>query len=98
MIALVYSLAGSVLCLSGMVFCRRIVDERHLWLASVCGAILHNIGQLLVAILIIGIGVVVYLPFLLVAGCLAGAFADYCAQLMINRLRSGQTSAGMYCQ
>ena len=86
MMALLYSLAGSVLCLAGMLLLKRIIDENHIWISSVFGAVLHNIGHILVAVLILGGGVFVYLPFLLVSGCLAGAFTGGCAQLVIHRL------------
>ena len=44
--ALIYSFSGSVLCLLGMLLLRRVIDEKHLWLASVFGAVLHNTGHL----------------------------------------------------
>lgn len=55
MIALLYSFFGSVLCLIGMLLLKRIIDEKHIWIASVFGAILHNIGQIAVAAVINGI-------------------------------------------
>lgn len=87
MMALLYSFAGSVLCLAGMLLLKRIIDEKHIWIASVFGAVLHNIGQMTVAVLILGFGVLAYLPFLLVSGCLAGAFTGGCAQIVIKRIK-----------
>lgn len=86
MTAFLYSLAGSVLCLAGMLLLKRIIEETHIWIGSVFGAVLHNIGQITVAVLLLGTGVLVYLPFLLVSGCLAGAFTGICAQLVLKRL------------
>lgn len=86
MMAFLYSLAGSVICLAGMLLLKKVIDEKHIWIGSVFGAVLHNIGQILVAVLILGASVIVYLPFLLVSGCLAGAFTGVCAQLVIHRL------------
>lgn len=86
MMALAYSFAGSVLCLFGMLLLKRIIDEKHIWISSVFGAVLHNIGQITVASLVMGKGVFVYFPFLLVSGCLAGAFTGVCAQLIIKRV------------
>ena len=83
--ALAYSFAGSILCLAGMLLLKKIIDKNHIWLASVFGAILHNIGQMLIAILVMGTGILVYLPFLLVSGCLAGAFTGGCAQIVVKR-------------
>ena len=84
--ALLYSFAGSFLCLTGMLFLRRIIDEKHIWICSIFGAVLHNIGQITVAVILLGVSTLVYLPFLLVSGCLAGAFTGICAQLVIQRM------------
>ena len=35
MMALAYSFAGSVLCLAGMLLLRKIIDKKHIWIASV---------------------------------------------------------------
>ena len=85
--ALAYSFAGSMLCLFGMIMLKRIIDKRHIWISSVFGAVFHNIGQIAVAVMIMGLEVIVYLPFLIVSGCLAGAFTGVCAQLVIHRMR-----------
>lgn len=83
--ALAYSFAGSFLCLAGMLGLRKIIDMGHIWISSIFGAILHNIGQISIAVLVMGKGILVYFPFLLVSGCLAGAFTGICAQLIIRR-------------
>lgn len=88
MMALLYSLSGSILCLAGMLILKRIIDEKHIWIASVFGAVLHNIGQIAVAVAIMGFGVLAYLPFLLVSGCLAGAFTGGCAQMVTQRIKA----------
>lgn len=85
MSALIYSLAGSALCILGMLAVRRILTGRYLWLSSVIGAILHNTGQMIAALLIAGHSALVYYPFLLVSGCLTGAFTGICAQLILRR-------------
>lgn len=85
--ALLYSACGSLLCLTGMLLLKRIIDEKHLWVASVCGAVLHNTGQMAAALLVTQTpSLLWYFPFLLVAGCLAGLFTGVCAQLLLPRL------------
>lgn len=85
--AIFYSLAGGMLCLLGMLLLKRIIPENHLWICSVLGAALHNVGQILAAFLIMGMAsVFMYLPFLLVSGCVAGALTGLCAQLLVKRL------------
>lgn len=91
MMALFYSLAGGLLCLVGMLLFKRVLSHKHIWLCSVFGAVFHNIGQITVACLIAGIGMLVYLPFLLLSGCLAGAFTGGCAQLVVQRISGQET-------
>lgn len=86
--ALLYSACGSFLCLLGMIFFKRIIDEKHLWIASVFGALLHNTGQMAAALLVTQTpSLLFYYPFLVVAGCLAGAFTGLCAQAIMPRLK-----------
>ncbi len=84
--ALLYSAAGSLLCLCGMLLLKKIVDEKHLWMASVLGAVLHNTGQMAAALIVMRTPqLIAYYPFLLVSGCLAGAFTGLCAQFITLR-------------
>ena len=85
--ALIYSASGALLCLAGMLILRRWIDEKHLWMASVFGAVLHNTGQMAAALLMLQTPqLMLYYPFLLVSGCLSGAFTGIAAQLVSNRL------------
>ena len=85
--ALIYSFSGSVLCLLGMLLLRRVIDEKHIWLASDFGAVLHNTGQIIAALIVLQTpSVIAYYPFLIVSGCLAGAFTGLAAQLVTARL------------
>jgi heptaprenyl diphosphate synthase len=87
-ISLIYSLAGGLLCLSGMLALRRFTDEKRIWVCSVFGAALHNIGQITAAVIITGtIEVLAYLPVLLISGCAAGLFTGLCAQVVTPVLR-----------
>lgn len=86
--ALLYSAAGAMTCLCGMLLLRRVLPEKQIWLCSVIGAMLHNIGQITAAVIIIrSCGVIAYLPILLVTGSLAGVFTGLCAQLLLNRIK-----------
>lgn len=86
--ALIYSASGAALCLIGMLILRRFIDERHIWISSVFGALLHNTGQMAAALIITQTPqLLAYYPFLLVSGCLAGAFTGLCAQIVISRLK-----------
>lgn len=86
--ALLYSAAGAVCCLLGMLALRHILPEKQIWLCSVIGAMLHNIGQITAAVILMrSPGVIAYLPLLLVTCSLAGAFTGLCAQLLLNRIK-----------
>ncbi len=88
---LMYSGAGAILCLAGMLLFKKVIPYRYIWLSSVVGAILHNTGQVIVAILVIGsFAVVSYYPILIISGCIAGAFTGICAQLLLKRDLHGQ--------
>ena len=87
MVSLVYSLAGGFLCLAGMLLLRRVIDKKHIWVCSILGAVLHNIGQTAAAIVMMQTKTVIaYLLFLLVSGCIAGALTGMAAQLVVSRL------------
>lgn len=86
--AIFYSLGGALLCVIGMLLLRRVIDEKYIWICSILGAVLHNIGQIAVAALIMKTtAVFFYLPFLLVSGCIAGAFTGVCAQILIKKVK-----------
>ena len=87
MSALLFSGAGALLCLMGMLILHKILPEKYIPLCSVLGAILHNIGQILVAICVMrDVRVVAYLPILLVTGCIAGLFTGLCARAVVHRI------------
>jgi len=86
-ITLFYSLGGGLLCYLSMLLMRKILTQKQIWVCSVIGAIFHNIGQIIVAVLITRTpGIVAYLPILLVTGIIAGVFTGICAQFVVHRL------------
>ena len=88
---LMYSAAGGALCLLAMLALRRVLSMRQIWVASVIGAAAHNAGQIAVAIAVTGtVGLLAYLPVLLMSGMLAGLFTGLCAQGVVRRMRNAQ--------
>ncbi len=86
-ITILYSLAGGMLGYLVMLILHRIVTMKQMWVCSVISGMAHNIGQITVAILITStVGLVIYLPVLLVSGILTGLFTGLCAQFLVNRL------------
>lgn len=85
--ALAYSAAGGLLSWGGMCLLRPLLRQRQLWVASVLGAMLHNLGQLLAAMLIAAApGLPAYLPVLLLSGMVTGLFTGFAAQAVVRRL------------
>ena len=85
--SLLYSLAGGLLCFAVMLLLKRILTRKQIWVASVIGAVFHNIGQILVAIVVTGTPAIVsYLPVLLLSGIASGLFTGFAAQTFINRM------------
>ena len=90
--ALPYSLAGGLLSLGAMCLLRFVLPDKQLWAASVLGAMLHNLGQLLTAIAITQTsGLLAYLPVLLLSGMLTGLFTGIAAQALVKRLKHRRT-------
>ncbi len=87
MMTFFYSLGGGLLCWLAMLFLRRVLTTKQIWVCGVMGAICHNIGQIAVAILMTRTpGLIVYLPVLLVCGVLAGLFTGAAAQALVGRM------------
>lgn len=85
--SLMYSLAGGVLCLLITLVLRKILTVKQIWVAGVMGAVAHNIGQILVAVVVTGTpSIVSYLPILLISGVITGTFTGFAAQAVVNRM------------
>lgn len=83
---MIYSLAGGGLSLAVMVLLKR--AGASMVSVSVLGGVAHNIGQLTVAALAMETaGVFSYLPFLLAAGTVAGAFVGLAGGMVTERLK-----------
>lgn len=82
---LFYSLAGAVLSLLDM----KLVQQSDRFSAtgiSIVGGLSHNIGQIIVAMLILGSSLVYYLPYLIIGGCVSGFLIGLLASLILSRL------------
>ena len=82
-----YSLAGAALSLAVMAGLKKL-DRFSLLGVSIAGGVCHNIGQLLVAIAVLGTARLGwYLPGLLVSGVLAGAAIGAAGGLVVERVK-----------
>ena len=94
MISFFYSLSGGVLCWLVMSLINALLNKKFLVLTSMCGAAVHNIGQILAAIVITqSISVIAYLPVLMVSAMITGCFTGLAAQVSAKRLKKISTCA-----
>lgn len=90
-LTLAYSAAGAVLSLTAMMLLKR--SERFSAVGvSVTGGILHNAGQILVAMLIMETAqIVYYLPVLCISGIAAGVAVGIVSAILIKRIPVGRS-------
>ncbi|WP_350454869.1 Gx transporter family protein [Slackia heliotrinireducens] len=92
-IMMAYSVAGTLLAFAAMALLIR-VPGLHLAVVSAAGGMLHNVGQLAVASVLLGTPLVWYsLPILLVAGCLTGTVSGLLANQAVQALEDADESA-----
>lgn len=85
-VSMIYSVAGAFLSLAAMVILKKLTPLKEI-AVSVCGGIMHNVGQIAMASIMLSTNVVVYyLPFLILSGTLAGIAVGAAAALLINRV------------
>ena len=86
-VSLFYSVAGAVLSLTGMVLLKR-TGLFSTVAVSVTGGVLHNVGQILMACLLLETNVIVYyLPFLILSGVIAGVVIGVVSAIMVDRVQ-----------
>ena len=85
--AILVRCAMAALCFAVMLILRHVLTKKQIWIASVIGAVFHNIGQIIVAIVVTGTPAIVsYLPVLLLSGIVTGLFTGLAAQYLVHRL------------
>jgi heptaprenyl diphosphate synthase len=86
-VSLIYSLTGATFSFAVMLLLKRLTPLKEV-AVSVCGGVMHNVGQITAAAILLETNVVVYyLPFLLLSGTIAGIVVGVVAALLIKRVR-----------
>ena len=84
--SIIYSLAGGLLSLTTMALLKK-KDGFSLLGISVAGGVMHNVGQLIVAMIVVEtFSVIYYVPVLLVSGIVTGLLIGIASAEMIKRL------------
>ena len=85
--SIVYSLSGAVFANIGMALLKR-TGMFSVYGVSMAGGMLHNAGQILVAAFIVeNYNIVLYLPVLIVSGCITGFIGGFIGGVIIKRVR-----------
>ncbi|MFL0196511.1 Gx transporter family protein [Clostridium sp. WILCCON 0269] len=88
MTAFMFSIAGGILSNVVMIILYKYLkNSLSLWTISICGAIFHNIGQLLIASVVIqDFRIYIYLPVLLISAIITGYFIGWCTKFLTDNL------------
>lgn len=85
--AMLYSFAGAILSFGVMILVKK-TKVLSVTGVSVLGGVFHNIGQLVVAILVVETAsLIYYLPVLLVAGVISGVVIGILGAIVTKRIR-----------
>jgi hypothetical protein len=85
--ALMFAISGASLSLVCMLIAIKL-DKFSTGGISIIGGISHNIGQILVAVIILKNALIFsYLPYLMIAGIVTGLLIGILASLIINRIK-----------
>ncbi len=91
-LSLVYSLSGALISLAGMALLLKLSFFGTMGI-SVCGALLHNLGQIAVAWIILRTqAVAYYLPFLLISAVAGGIVTGLAATFLIGHTDGGSAN------
>ena len=84
---MMYSLAGAALSLFAMLLARRI-GKLSMTGVSVLGGVFHNVGQIIVAMLVLETkSLFYYLPFLIIVGTITGVVIGIVSSLITARVK-----------
>lgn len=77
LLSLLYSVAGGIL--SFLIMCLVIyVFKFNTLFSSICGGVFHNVGQFIVALIVLKTpAIIIYLPYLVIGGIIAGALNGF---------------------
>ena len=86
--SLAYSLAGAVLSLALMAILKK-TEKFSVVGVSISGGVMHNAGQILMAVILMGTAqIAYYLPVLIITGTVTGVGIGLVAALVINRVKT----------
>ena len=91
MLSLIYSLAGAIISLLVMTLLKKLKLFTIVGISCI-GGIVHNMAQLSVACLMLGRGVIAYLPWLFAGGVLSGLFIGVIGAVIVKRVQKAYSN------
>lgn len=86
--AMAYSISGAVLSL-GVMWLLKKTDKFSVVGVSIAGGVMHNVGQIIMAIILLGTEqIALYLPVLIITGTVTGVVIGIVASIVINRFKN----------
>ncbi len=84
--SMLFSMAGGILSLLIMGILKKLKIGSIIGV-SIMGAVFHNMGQIIVAISLLNISVMYYLPILIISGIISGILVGMISGIVIKRVR-----------
>ena len=81
-----YSMAGAILSFTVMVIAKNIF-KFNIYSVSILGGICHNIGQIVVASLVVKTNLSIYMPILIISGIITGALIGIIAKNCLTHIK-----------
>ena len=86
-VSFLFSISGGLTAFAAMSALKRFFDHDSVWALSVFGAFAHNIGQIVVAIIITKqLAIAYYFLILVISSVVCGVFTGICAMYCIKKL------------
>lgn len=83
-VSFLYGLVGAILSLTLMIILKKLTSLKMLTI-SIIGAIMHNIGQILVAVILMNTAeIALYLPLLIITGIISGLAVGILSRLLFE--------------
>ena len=87
MVSFLLSFAGGLFCFLQLCLMKKILNKEQIWVAGISGAVFHNLGQILMAVILYKDTALFYfLPFLMVSGIVTGLLSGFLAKECVKRL------------
>lgn len=80
-----YSISGAILSILIMYLLKQ-TKSFSILIISITGAVSHNLGQLIIAIIFFGSNIIYYLPYLIIIACITGTLMGLIAISVIKKL------------